>query len=498
MRSTYVSLMLSLVAASSAYRLPFRRDSPHSTSFDFTNVNVADVQDIYVGTIYADGQAFEVQIDTGSSDLWLDTDGVNLSGFANSGVPGSLTYGDGSVAQGPIMVGPVSFGNFTVPKQAFISAPKSNATTSGDKGLLGVGPPGLSSIWKTLGAAKSSYNGASFLDNVFMIYPSEPNFITFQLSRDPNLGVTSGGVFTIGEVGTGFEAVSKSPVLKVVEVSNNAPYWSTPMDGVVVNGKTFNGHSIFKSPIVGSGQTLTLLDTGNSLSQVPTYYANAIYGSIKGANLTDDGWQLPCSTKLNVSFVFGGVTYPVHPLDATYAGDVDDSGAPICYGAFSAVDPPAGSPVDANLGDSFLRNVYAVYDFGKWATPASTDPFIQLLSTTDPAKAWAEFDQLNDARLKAYVASQKGKSAAPDPINAAVSESTTSSGLSPELLRNSYIIIGLLGAVILLILVLAVVTMRGSKNVGYKPIPNTTRVDAFPPAQSKDYSYSDPYHDGAH
>ncbi|KDQ56687.1 hypothetical protein JAAARDRAFT_36180 [Jaapia argillacea MUCL 33604] len=498
MRSIYASFMLSLVAASSAYRLPFRRDSPHSTSFGFTNVNAADFKDIYVGTIYANGEAFEVQLDTGSSDLWLDTDGVNLSGFTNTGVPGSITYGDMTVAQGPILVGPVSFGNFTVAKQAFISAPKSNATTSGDKGLLGVGPPGLSNVWKTLGAAKSSYNGASFLDNVFMIYPSEPNFITFQLSRDPNLGVTSGGVFTIGEVGTGLEAVSKSPVLKVVEVSNTVPFWSTPMDGVVVNGKTFNGHSIFKSPIVSSGQTLALLDTGNSLSSVPTYYANAIYGSIKGAKLTDNGWQVPCSTKLNISFVFGGVTYPIHPLDATYVGGIDDSGAPVCFGAFGPEDQPAGSVFEVALGDSFLRNVYSVFDFGKWATPADSDPFIQLLSTTDPTKAWAEFDQLNNARLKAYITSQGGKSAAPDPINAAASDSTTSSGLSPELLRNSYIIIGLLGAVILLILVLAVVTMRGSKNVGYKPVPNTTRVDAFPPAQSKDYSYSDPYHDGAH
>lgn len=63
---------------------------------------------------------------------------------------------DGTVAAGPIMTGSVTFGDFTV-TQAFgtslrpllqppgssngsVSAPGSNATTNGDKGLLGVGP----------------------------------------------------------------------------------------------------------------------------------------------------------------------------------------------------------------------------------------------------------------------------------------------------------------------------------------------------------------------
>ena len=61
------------------------------------------------------------------------------------------------MAQGPILVGPVSFGDFKVEKQAFseskifipggtlliallVSAPGSNATTAPDRGLLGIGP----------------------------------------------------------------------------------------------------------------------------------------------------------------------------------------------------------------------------------------------------------------------------------------------------------------------------------------------------------------------
>lgn len=61
------------------------------------------------------------------------------------------------MAQGPILVGPVQFGDFIVKEQAFsksgsdcysaeshlfplVSAPGSNATTAPDRGLLGIGP----------------------------------------------------------------------------------------------------------------------------------------------------------------------------------------------------------------------------------------------------------------------------------------------------------------------------------------------------------------------
>lgn len=57
----------------------------------------------------------------------------------------------------------------------------------------------------------------------------------------------------------------------------------------------------------GTGQTLANLDTGTSLAQIPQTYAQEIYGSIPGAQLlTSQGiYIVPCSTKLNISFVFG-------------------------------------------------------------------------------------------------------------------------------------------------------------------------------------------------
>ncbi|KDQ55529.1 hypothetical protein JAAARDRAFT_48835 [Jaapia argillacea MUCL 33604] len=137
-------IALAIPGLSNAITVPFRRQSPpHSTSFNFTNINVGDNEDIYVGTIYLADQPFTVQLDTGSADLWLDTSGLDLTklpGLINTGVEGEIDYADGSGAKGPIYLGPVQFGDFLVQKQAFISAPGSNAVSAGDKGLLGVGP----------------------------------------------------------------------------------------------------------------------------------------------------------------------------------------------------------------------------------------------------------------------------------------------------------------------------------------------------------------------
>ena len=68
-----------------------RRDS--SNPFDFQNSQNQTVQDIYVATVNVGGKDFEVQLDTGSSDLWFDTTGVDLSSFTNTSIFTSIPYG---------------------------------------------------------------------------------------------------------------------------------------------------------------------------------------------------------------------------------------------------------------------------------------------------------------------------------------------------------------------------------------------------------------------
>jgi hypothetical protein len=470
-----LSLCSAFVGLASGFHLEFRRDAPHSTSvnftgpdpFQFSNVNGGDNRDIYVGTVIVGGQSFEVQLDTGSSDLWLDTAGTSTDGFKDTGVTGSITYGDQTSATGPILIGNVTFGTFTVAQQAFISAPGSNATTSGDKGLLGVGPPGLSNNLKSLSG--TSYNGNSFLDNVFSIYPQDPNFITFSLSRS-GLGVTAGGTFTIASIPDQFSAATNAASLPVVNPTSDEPQWVCNLDDLIIQGQDTKS----------SGTAL--LDTGTSLSSAPASVVDAIYGSITGAEVTDGEYVVPCDSKIDISFVFGGVTYPVHPIDLTFVQE--SNGTVQCIGAFSYNDP-ASSGVDYILGDSFLRNVFSVYDFGYWTTVGETAPFVKLLSVTDATKADSEFDSLNQARISQAQAAAQNSTGSSDSGSAAQNTTASTDGKDTKagslassdssvdlsgLTRNTYIIMGLLGGVIFMLLVLSALTVMTKNNKGYRAV----------------------------
>ncbi|TDL18812.1 acid protease [Rickenella mellea] len=386
------ALFACLVVRSTAISVPFEAwpSKDASDPFNFENNNNITGGDIYVGSLTAGGAVFQVQLDTGSSDLWLDTTSSKPSGTQDTGLTGALTYGDGTVAQGPILITNVTFGNFSVP-QAFISAPGTNATTNGDTGLLGVGPPSLSSIAATL--QNSTFNGTTLIQNIFAANPSEPNFITFQLSRSEATGVTSGGTFTIGEVNSTLSGISNAPKLNVVSKDR----WVVFMDGIIVDGKNVTGNSQLSVTGQGPTQTLANLDTGTSLAQIPKLYADAIYSGVPGAQYDASSglYNVPCDAKIDLSFVFSGIAYPVHPIDTVQAG-ATTKGTVACFGGFQVSS--GGDPdEDFLLGDSFLRNVYSLYDFGSFIA-GTTPPFLQLLSTTDASTADSEFSTLSAQR----------------------------------------------------------------------------------------------------
>ena len=76
--------------------------------------------------------------------------------------------------------------------------------------------------------------------NLFSAYPNISTYITFLLTRS-NLGVSDGGIFTIGETDPNWTKVLDQPQLPVLEKTHQ---WITLMDGVTVNGKNYTGHGI--------------------------------------------------------------------------------------------------------------------------------------------------------------------------------------------------------------------------------------------------------------
>jgi len=167
-----------------------------------------------------------------------------------------------------------------------------------------------------------------------------------------------------------------------------------------------------KSSVQGasdSSRATVVFDSGFTLPQVPKSVADAIYSGVSGATLQNisgigETYVLPCSQEINLTFVFSGVKYPIHPLDTNMDGDdlqlTDGSNEKICIGAFQPVsfDSSFGSgsaPLfDMILGMAFLRNAYLLVDYGDFVdgSTSTAAPYIQLLSTTnDSAAAHQDF-----------------------------------------------------------------------------------------------------------
>lgn len=70
--------------------------------------------------------------------------------------------------------------------------------------------------------------------------------------------------------------------------------------------------------------------------------AKAFYGDVPDARLVTiqelegEVWQIPCNVEINITFKFGGVEFPIHPLDTNAVLDgTDGEGGTLCYGAVS-------------------------------------------------------------------------------------------------------------------------------------------------------------------
>jgi hypothetical protein len=183
---------------------------------------------------------------------------------------------------------------------------------------------------------------------------------------------------------------------------------------------------------------------------------------------------------------------------------------------------------DFLLGDAFLRNVFSLYDLGNWTTVGTTAPFVKLLSvscllwslrtchsswpctsqTTDATQADSEFDSLNRARLARAQSAAQSKTGAKDAKDAkphkayysspteylyptsSSSHSSPISHSSPSsfvqdpsgLTRNTFIIMGLLACIILMLILLVAGVLPTRGNKGY--------TGTVPLVQSKYNQYS--------
>ncbi|KAF8464726.1 acid protease [Russula ochroleuca] len=349
----------------------------------------------YMVNITLGDQPIQILIDTGSSDLWVSS---TIATANDTGIESGVTYDIGEVS-GEVKTAQLEFLGYTVPDQAFIEVtPTSN--TPQVAGFLGLGPNSGSRIHASL---NNQPEGDTVLDRIFRQNVSSPNFLTVLLGRSSDPAEKYPGDITVGEVLQGLENISSQPqvpvtILQTLDSSNQ--HWQVLLDEDGIIGP--DGQPILVQTGVQStpnpNQLTTFFDTGFSFPQVPLEVSNAIYSGVPGASLQSvDGfgliWLIPCDAEIDIAFKIGGQTYPVHPLD-TNADVLTNSDGQTCVGAFQPISSGTSSTYDLILGMAFLRNAYLLVNFGDFvdgSVNTTANPYVQLLSVTDPTAAHADF-----------------------------------------------------------------------------------------------------------
>jgi len=270
-----------------------------------------------------------------------------------------------------------------------------NIEAQGFSGLIGLGPNSGSKIWDEI----DETSGYSVLNRIFVENNVSSPYITFYLDRANGTVVSNTGLMTIDEVLPQYSNITshtKLMVDKVHRLTDADQHWQVLTD---VNGITGpDGNAIALDSFVPSapdGQLVAVLDTGFTLTQVPRYVSDAIYGRIPGAvfNEKNQFWTVPCDSLINVSFKFGGVEIPIHPLDTVMSefNYKDANGKTACVGSFQPITSAFSllGEYDIVLGMSFLRNTYTYIDFGNFVKGGTFDhdPFAYIMPITNKGKA---------------------------------------------------------------------------------------------------------------
>lgn len=154
-----------------------------------------------------------------------------------------------------------------------------------------------------------------------------------------------------GELNFGSPDTTKySGDLSYVNTVSGSETWEISVDDMVVNGIACNF----------TGKT-AFIDTGTTLMLFPTQDAQRLHSLIPRSQQVDKIFQIPCSSEILMQIKISGITYNVRAEDYV--------GKPIEGGDLCSSNIVGGLETSGNnqwiLGDSFLKNVYTVFDFDK-------------------------------------------------------------------------------------------------------------------------------------
>ncbi|KAI1628267.1 aspartic peptidase domain-containing protein [Exophiala viscosa] len=308
-------------------------------------------------------QTLNLDFDSGSSDLWCWSTELSKSTQSagkghtifdpsksstfktSSGSTWQIQYGDSSSASGTVGTDNIEIGNITVKNQAIELANKLSSQFTQDAssdGLLGLAFGSINTVKPT--AVKTPVENMIAQDDI----PSSAELFTVYLGSIKDANEES--FYTFGQIDESI--IPSGSSIAYTPVDNSQGFWTFSSTSASVNGKT----------IQLSGNT-AIADTGTTLLLTSDSVCEAIYGAIPGAkqDTTQQGWVFPADTAESdlptVTFMVGDTPITIEKEHFAFAGGADGS---MVYGGIQS----RGDQDFDIFGDTFLQNVYAVFDVG--------------------------------------------------------------------------------------------------------------------------------------
>ncbi|KAJ7583520.1 aspartic peptidase domain-containing protein [Mycena floridula] len=382
-------------------------------------------------------QKLSLQVDTGSSDLWIAStscssdvcsypgkgglyDPTSSTDAINTGVDFTINYLAGKV-EGDIYWDRVEAGGYVISNQALAAAAdvENEPLSPLFSGVLGLALPANSIIATNIQPTTSNDpDGAVWSSNLFSITPgTDPTdfslapskkFLSITLSRPGSSKIPSllgigrhpsghltlpdslgGSSATIGGAAVNYhrplESLNEQELFWKVAVTS-VSVWVNSVEMPVALTQT----SGVAGGVAGGPGLTAVLDTGLPVIIMSSAMTNGIYGALGIGPASDGNYYIPCSTPLNLSITIAStrsttkgpvastsvvnVPYSVHPLDLSDSGSNGPSDS--CISLIQANDgglARAGA-ADMILGIPFLRGVYFVMGYQDPSSDGSFPP----------------------------------------------------------------------------------------------------------------------------
>jgi len=211
----------------------------------------------------------------------------------------------------------------------------------------------------------------------------------------------------------GIDTDKFSGTLSYTKTSNDDA-WEIPVQDMLVNGQSCNFTN-----------RTAIIDTGTTFILMPPTDATALHDIIPGSATSGESFTLPCSTTAKLEVRINGKLYTISPKD--YIGSPSTTGSSTC--SSTIIGHQAYGDQQWILGDVFLKNVYAVFDFDRKQIGLGTPGSGGTVSSSSTASSSTTITASSSGTRRTS-ASASESTRASSTGSASMSASATSSGAS--------------------------------------------------------------------